>query len=77
VVDQGPGLEPADAERIFEPFYRAEPDRARRGAERQAGTGLGLSIVAAIASSHGGSAQVLTSRGHGAAFVVRLPADVA
>ena len=72
VADAGPGIEPADAERIFERFYRADPSRARdRG-----GSGLGLSIVAAIAAAHGGSASAANVHGGGAAFTIDLPALV-
>jgi two-component system, OmpR family, sensor kinase len=72
VTDSGPGIDPADAERIFERFYRSDPSRARdRG-----GSGLGLSIVAAIAAAHGGSASATNRPGGGAAFTIDLPALV-
>jgi len=67
VVDQGPGLDPAQATRVFDRFYRG--DAARTGQ----GTGLGLSIVRAIAESLGGRARVESVPGHGAAFTVELP----
>ena len=70
VADEGPGLEPDDAARVFERFFRADPSRARGAG----GTGLGLSIVAAIASAHGGRAEVQTAPGRGARFRVILPA---
>jgi two-component system OmpR family sensor kinase len=70
VADSGPGIDPADAERIFERFFRADPSRARdRG-----GSGLGLSIVAAIAAAHGGSASAVNRPGGGAVFTIDLPA---
>jgi two-component system, OmpR family, sensor kinase len=69
VADEGPGLEPADAARVFERFFRADPSRSRAGG----GTGLGLSIVAAIAAAHGGRAEVQTAPGRGARFRVVLP----
>ncbi|QYJ05484.1 HAMP domain-containing histidine kinase [Nocardioides panacisoli] len=66
VRDTGPGIAPADRERIFERFGRAHvPD----GDE---GFGLGLSIVAAIAASHGGSAAVVPDD-VGARFVITVP----
>ncbi|HEY9350962.1 MAG TPA: HAMP domain-containing sensor histidine kinase [Acidothermales bacterium] len=70
VADEGPGLAPDDAARVFERFFRADPSRARSAG----GTGLGLSIVAAIASAHGGRAEVQTAPGRGARFRVILPA---
>ncbi|MEO3811835.1 HAMP domain-containing sensor histidine kinase [Sphaerisporangium sp. B11E5] len=70
VADQGPGLEPRQAERVFERFYRADRSRSRQ----EGGTGLGLAIVAALAQAHGGSAEIDTAPGAGATFRVRLPA---
>jgi len=69
VADQGPGLEPEKAERVFERFYRGDPSRARSAG----GSGLGLSIVAAIAEAHGGRAELDTAPGKGARFRVTLP----
>ncbi|MGH3646968.1 MAG: sensor histidine kinase [Micromonosporaceae bacterium] len=69
VVDQGPGLDPDQAERVFERFYRADPARSRR----HGSSGLGLAIVAALAAAHGGRAGVLSVPGEGADFWVRLP----
>ena len=69
VRDQGPGLRPEEAERVFERFYRADPSRNRE----QGGSGLGLSIVAGLATAHGGSVEVDSEPGAGATFRVRLP----
>jgi two-component system OmpR family sensor kinase len=69
VADEGPGLPEADAARVFERFYRADPSRTRD----QGGTGLGLSIVASLAEAHGGSVEVDTAVGAGATFRVVLP----
>jgi two-component system OmpR family sensor kinase len=69
VVDSGPGLPAADAERVFERFYRADPSRTRASG----GTGLGLSIVAALVAAHGGTVTVDTEQGVGTTFRVRLP----
>jgi Signal transduction histidine kinase len=75
VHDSGPGIEPEQAEHIFEPFYRADPSRGRSGrSERQgSGTGLGLAIVEAVVEAHGGSIQVEGGAGLGATFTLRVP----
>jgi two-component system OmpR family sensor kinase len=69
VADEGPGMAPDDAERVFERFYRAESSRTRE----TGGTGLGLAIVASLVAAHGGTVEVRTAPGHGATFSVRLP----
>jgi two-component system, OmpR family, sensor kinase len=69
VADEGPGLEPALASRVFERFYRADPSRARdRG-----GSGLGLSIVESIVTAHGGQATATGRPGEGSTFRITLP----
>lgn len=73
VADEGPGMEPAIASRVFERFFRADASRARAAG----GSGLGLSIVAAIAEAHGGSASVESKPGAGSRFFVDLPASTA
>jgi two-component system OmpR family sensor kinase len=69
VTDEGPGLAPADAERVFERFYRADSSRTRAAG----GTGLGLSIVASLVAAHGGRVDLTTAPGRGSTFAVRLP----
>ena len=69
VTDEGPGLTPEVAAKVFEPFYRADKSRARQSG----GAGLGLAIVAAIVEAHGGEVALLTQPGDGATFSVRLP----
>jgi two-component system OmpR family sensor kinase len=69
VADEGPGMAPEDAARVFERFYRAESSRTREAG----GTGLGLAIVAALVAAHGGTVDVATAPGRGAVFSVRLP----
>src|SRR5207302_9140225 len=69
VVDHGPGLKAGDLDRIFEPFFRADPSRSRDSG----GAGLGLSIVSAVVAAHGGRVQVKETSGGGATFEVELP----
>lgn len=68
VRDQGPGVAPADRERIFEPFYRGE----RQPVDAVRGTGVGLSIVHEYIQAHGGHVALLTD-GPGAHFRIELP----
>ncbi|HEX6518778.1 MAG TPA: HAMP domain-containing sensor histidine kinase [Streptosporangiaceae bacterium] len=69
VKDQGPGMAPEQAQRVFERFYRADQARNRK----TGGSGLGLAIVAALVAAHGGVASVRTAPGQGATFRVALP----
>ncbi|MFD1827459.1 sensor histidine kinase [Mumia zhuanghuii] len=70
VADDGPGVPPEHAAKIFDRLYR--PDRSRaRGTG--GGAGLGLSIVAALASAHAGAVVLRRSTPHGATFRVVLP----
>jgi two-component system OmpR family sensor kinase len=74
VSDEGPGLSPDAAARVFERFYRADAARNRR----DGGTGLGLAIVSALVAGHGGTVDVESQPGAGASFRVELPlAEVA
>jgi two-component system, OmpR family, sensor kinase len=69
VADDGPGLEPDVAAKVFEPFYRADASRTRE----TGGAGLGLAIVEAIVEAHGGRVALRTAPDAGATFTVRLP----
>ncbi len=71
VRDHGPGVPPAERERIFEPFYRLSGR-----SEQSGGAGLGLALVKTIAERHGGSVACEEALGGGAMFVVRLPRSV-
>ncbi len=70
VADDGPGVPAELRDQIFDRFVRGEgpADTAIGG-----GSGLGLAIVRAVATSHGGSAEVGESERGGALFRVRLP----
>jgi len=63
VQDTGPGIPASIQEKIFQPFFSSKEE----------GTGLGLSIAARIIEEHGGSIQVQSKPGQGAAFVITLP----
>jgi signal transduction histidine kinase len=71
VADEGIGLTPDQAERIFERFYQADDDSARR----PGGLGLGLYITRAIVLAHGGeiSAGPNAAAGRGTVIRIRLP----
>ncbi|HCT4793783.1 TPA: two-component system sensor histidine kinase RstB [Enterobacter hormaechei] len=69
VEDDGPGIEPADREKVFEPFVRLDPSRDRA----TGGCGLGLAIVRSIAQAMGGSVRCEASELGGARFVFSWP----
>ena len=69
VEDAGPGIATADAQRVFERFYRADASRTRASG----GTGLGLSIVDALVRAHEGRVSVRAAPGEGCCFRVEIP----
>jgi signal transduction histidine kinase len=69
VVDTGKGIDEEHLERIFERFYRVDPDRSRESG----GTGLGLSIVKQILQAHGEQIHVESTKGRGTRFWFELP----
>ncbi len=68
IVDRGPGIPPAQLERVFEPFYRAGTST---GGHR--GSGLGLAIARGFAEANAGSLHVESLPGQGATFVFEFP----
>jgi two-component system, OmpR family, sensor kinase len=69
VADTGFGLEPADAARVFDRFYRGDRSRTRT----TGGSGLGLAIAKSIVEAHGGSIVLDTAPGRGCTFRIVLP----
>jgi two-component system sensor histidine kinase MprB len=67
VQDHGPGVDPADRERVFDRFYRSDATRSMPG------SGLGLAIVAQIVDHHGGDCWVSEAPGGGAEIGFRIP----
>ncbi|HEV8474206.1 MAG TPA: sensor histidine kinase KdpD [Methylomirabilota bacterium] len=66
IADRGPGLPAGEEEKVFEKFYRGEPEGAR-------GAGLGLAICRGIVRAHGGRIWAQNLPGHGVAFLFTLP----
>ncbi|HEY8045737.1 MAG TPA: HAMP domain-containing sensor histidine kinase [Streptosporangiaceae bacterium] len=69
VADSGSGIAPADLDRIFQRFARANSQRSSQAG----GFGLGLAIVQAIAAAHQGTVQVRSTPGRGSSFELVLP----
>jgi two-component system sensor histidine kinase KdpD len=69
VADRGPGVAPAEAERIFVPFYRPPGTAPDVG-----GAGLGLSIARSLAVSQGGALTYAPRPGGGSLFTLSVPA---
>ncbi|MBN2075360.1 MAG: PAS domain S-box protein [Dehalococcoidales bacterium] len=68
VVDTGPGINPEDLERLFEPYFRRTTDR-----ERLSGLGLGLALAKNFVELHGGRIWVDSKIGEGSTFHFTLP----
>jgi len=66
VTDTGPGITPDLADKVFEPFWHADPDRG-------GGTGLGLTIARDIVHAHDGRIWAENAPGSGARFVFTVP----
>ena len=67
VTDNGPGITPDQAGKIFDPFYTSRSD----------GTGLGLAVVKSVAKAHGGDVTVAEVGVPGATFILRIPVGIA
>lgn len=63
VKDNGKGIDPENADKIFEPFYTS----------RVQGTGLGLAVVKSVANAHQGDVKLISRKGEGANFCIKLP----
>jgi len=63
IADNGPGIPPAEREKLFLPYYST----------KQRGSGLGLAIVRRIVAEHGGSIDVTDNAPHGTRFAIELP----
>ncbi|MEV8510662.1 response regulator [Actinoplanes sp. NPDC051475] len=69
VADTGPGISTADQQRVFEEFQQFGDQHSRAG-----GTGLGLALTRRLVHAHGGRIDLQSEPGHGAKFIVYLPA---
>jgi signal transduction histidine kinase len=67
IKDNGPGIPPAEVDRIWDRLYRGDQSRSQRG------LGLGLSLVRAIIAAHHGRVEVASQPGAGSVFTVYLP----
>lgn len=70
IVDRGPGIPPAQLDRVFEPFYRSGTD-----ATGHRGSGLGLAIARGFVEVNGGRVWAESLPGQGTSFVVELPLE--
>lgn len=70
IRDTGPGIPPAELQRIFEPLYRGQ-----NGSRFPQGMGLGLSIARDLVQAHHGHLDVDSTSGEGSCFTVCLPVD--
>ncbi len=66
VSDSGHGIDPADLDKIFRPFYSVR---------KKKGVGLGLAVCESIMKAHGGRISVQSRPGHGATFTLFFPEE--
>jgi len=71
ISDSGPGINPSEAQRLFEPGFRGS------AAAHVPGSGHGLALVKRFVEGQGGTVSVSSENGHGAIFTVRLPGSIA
>ncbi|MBD3220731.1 hypothetical protein GF314_05775 [bacterium] len=67
IADTGPGIDPADRDRLFEPFFTTRTGSERRGA------GLGLCVVALVVEDHAGEVRIASTTGVGTTAEIVLP----
>ena len=70
VSDNGPGIQEAEQQRIFDRFYRGA---SASGGRRAPGSGVGLAVVSEIVAAHGGTIDVESAPSKGSTFTLRLP----
>lgn len=78
VEDTGVGVSPAEAEKIFEPFYEVADTRHHRTSGHEfggGGLGVGLPLAVAIAAAHGGSLSYRPREGGGSIFSLAIPLE--
>lgn len=63
IADEGPGIDPDEVARIFEPFYTT----------KDTGVGMGLAVCQRIITAHDGVISVASREGGGTSMIVRLP----
>ncbi|HZG58739.1 HAMP domain-containing sensor histidine kinase [Paenibacillus sp.] len=72
VTDNGPGMAPDELERIFDRFYRADPERN----PNVAGSGLGLAIAKQIVAQHGGTIHARSEPGRSMTVLATIPMNL-
>ncbi|MDB5716625.1 MAG: putative sensor histidine kinase [Sphingomonas bacterium] len=69
ISDNGPGIAPADRDRVFDRFHRA----SQAPGESRPATGLGLPLTRQFVEAHGGTLTLLSEPGEGTTLIIRLP----
>jgi signal transduction histidine kinase len=69
VIDQGIGIHPTHLDKVFEPYFRAQPE------DQTHGMGLGLNFVRRIAVAHGWEIELQSQPGKGSEFRLWMPAS--